>query len=211
MRTVTRRSVVATAVLGLAGCSIDDGNGGYGGGGTGDGNGTGDGDGTDSLPANPTLASAERTGSLAIRSAAFNDSGDIPRKYGRDAENVNPPLEIDGTPDDAGTLAIVVDDPDAVAVVGEIFVHWLVWNVPSDTTAIPEDWGASAAVEGENDFGTVGYGGPAPPDDPHSYRFNCFAVDGTLALAAGASVDDLGPALSGNVLASAQLSGTYAP
>jgi len=211
MRTVTRRSVVATAVLGLAGCSIDDGNGGYGVGGNGDGNGTGDGDGTDTGPENPALASAEGTGSLAVQSAAFEDGGDIPRKYGRDAENVNPPLEIDGSPDDAGTLAIVVDDPDAVAVVGEIFVHWLVWNVPSDTTAIPEEWGASAAVEGENDFGTVGYGGPAPPDEPHSYRFKCFAVDGTLDLAAGAAVGDLGPALSGNVLARAQLSGTYAP
>jgi Raf kinase inhibitor-like YbhB/YbcL family protein len=203
MRPVPRRSVLAAAALGLAGCSSD---------GNGDdtgGNGTGGG--ATARPDNPALASAEGSGSLSIRSAAFEAGGTIPRKYGKNQSNVNPPLEIDGVSDDAGSLALVVDDPDAVDVVGEIFVHWLVWNVPPDLTTIPEDWDVSAAVEGENDFGDVGYGGPAPPDEPHTYRFKCFAVDGTLDLAAGGTVEDLGPALSGRILARAQVTGTYAP
>ena len=200
MRPIPRRSVLAAAALGLAGCSSDDGNGGY-----------GYGDGGSDRSDNPALASAEGNGSLSVRSPAFDAGGTIPREFGKNQSNVNPPLEIDGVPDDAGSLALVVDDPDAVAVAGEIFVHWLVWNVPPDLTTIPEDWNVSAAVEGENDFGDVGYGGPAPPDEPHTYRFKCFAVDGTLDLAAGGTVEDLGPALSGRILARAQVTGTYAP
>jgi Raf kinase inhibitor-like YbhB/YbcL family protein len=196
--------VLAAAALGLAGCSSD-GDGGYGGGGNGTGGGTTD------RPDNPALASAEGSGSLSIRSTAFEADSTIPRKYGKNQSNVNPPLAIDGVPDDAGSLALVVDDPDAVDVAGEIFVHWLVWNVPPDLTTIPEDWDAATAVEGENDFGDVGYGGPAPPDEPHTYRFKCFAVDGTLDLAAGATVDDLGPNFSGRILARAKVTGTYAP
>jgi Raf kinase inhibitor-like YbhB/YbcL family protein len=200
MRPIPRRSLLAAAALGLAGCSSEDGNGGY-----------GYGDGGTARPDNPAIASAEGSGSLFIRSDAFEAGGTIPQEYGKNQSNVNPPLEIDGVPDDAGSLALVVDDPDAVDVAGEIFVHWLVWNVPPDLTTIPEDWDASAAVEGENDFGNVGYGGPAPPDEPHTYRFKCFAVDGTLELAAGATVDDLGPNFSGRILARAQVTGTYAP
>lgn len=209
MPRVTRRGLVAAGAVALAGCS-DDGDGGSGYGiGDGDGGDT-DAGGTDA-PDNPALAAAEGDGALAVSSPAFDDGGEIPRKYGKREENVNPPLELAGVPDAAETLAIVVDDPDAVEVVGEIFVHWLVWNVPSDTTSIPEDWSADAAVEGENDFGDVGYGGPAPPDDPHTYRFKAFAVDTTLDLDAGATVDDLGAALSGSILARAQLEGTYTP
>ena len=205
MRPVPRRSVLAAAALGLVGCSSNDGNGGD----DTDGDGTGGGD--TARPDNPALASAEGSGSLFVRSAAFEPGGTVPQEYGKNQSNVNPPLEIDGIPDDAGSLALVVDDPDAVDVVGEIFVHWLVWNVPPDLTTIPEDWDVSAAVEGENGFGDVGYGGPAPPDEPHTYRFKCFAVDGTLELAAGGTVEDLGPALSGRILARAQVTGTYAP
>jgi len=204
MRPVPRRSVLAAAALGLAGCSSNDGNGD-----DTDGNGTGGGD--TARSDNPALASAEGNGSLSVRSSAFEAGGSIPQKFWRNQSNVNPPLAIDGVPDEAGSLALVVDDPDAVAVAGEIFVHWLVWNVPPDLTTIPENWEVSAALEGENDFGDVGYGGPAPPDEPHTYRFKCFAVDGTLDLAAGGKVEDLGPALSGRILARAQVAGTYPP
>lgn len=212
MNRVTRRGVVAAAAVALAGCSEDgDGTGTGGGNGEGNGDGTDDGGGDADEPDNPALASAESDGAFSVSSSAFDDGGEIPRKYGNGAENINPPLAISNVPDDAESLAIVIDDPDAVDVVGEIFVHWLVWNVPADTTSIPEDWSAESAVEGENDFGSVGYGGPAPPDEPHTYRFKGFALDAELDLEAGATVEDLGPALSGHIIARAQTEGTYAP
>ena len=150
-----------------------------------------------------------RTGNIALRltNPAFGDGDPIPRRYGYTAENVNPPLAIDGTE----TLALVVDDPDAVAPAGKVWDHWVVWNVPPDTTEIPEAWGADAATEGRNDYGTRGYGGPNPPDREHTYRFRLYALDDRLALDVGATTDDLERAIEGHVIAGARLEGTYAP
>ena len=191
---ITRREAVGAVAVGLAGCSRFSGS-------------VEDGD----EPDNPALASAEGDGALRVTSPAFADGEAIPDRYGRGAENVNPPLEVDGIPDDTESLAVVVDDPDAVEVAGEIFVHWLVWNLSPDRTSIPEDWAPETAVEGENDFGGVGYGGPAPPDEPHTYRFKCFALAGTLSLPGGATAAELGAAMAGEIAARAQLTGTYAP
>lgn len=198
MKHVTRRGVVGAATVALAGCFTDD---------------EPDGDSTsgDGENENPALESALDGGALQVRSPAFEDGESIPGEYGREEADVNPPLEISGVPDGAGTLALVVDDPDAVEVAGEIFVHWLVWNIPPETTSIPEDWSPETAVEGENDFGEVGYGGPAPPDEEHTYRFKCFVLDGSLSVEAGSTVSDLGEAMQGRILARAQLDGSYAP
>jgi len=92
----------------------------------------------------------------------------------------------------------VVDDPDAP---GTTFTHWLLWNVPAETTAIPaaaETVDAlGGARQGENDFGEVGYRGPCPPtgDGPHTYRFRGYAIDSTLDLSAGAGAASVTGAL----------------
>lgn len=126
-------------------------------------------------------------------------------------ENVNPPLEIDDVPDDAASLVIVMDDPDAVEPAGQIWVHWLVWNVQPEPSTILEDWDPDEAVEGENDFGEIGYGGPSPPDEPHTYRIKLYALDAVLDLEEVATIDDLGEAIHERVVARTQLTGTYAP
>ncbi|WP_425499134.1 YbhB/YbcL family Raf kinase inhibitor-like protein [Natronosalvus rutilus] len=195
---MTRRTITTALVTILAGCF-----GGFGGPGD-SGGGNGDGD-------NPALARATQRGDLRLTSPAFGDGERIPDRYGRGERDVNPPLEIEGVPDDADSLALVVDDSDAVEPAGRIWVHWLVWNVPPETTTIPEDWEAAGAVEGENDFGGVGYGGPSPPDAEHTYRFKAYALDAVFDLEAGASADDLGAAMDGHVTAQTQLTGTYPP
>ncbi|WP_276259178.1 YbhB/YbcL family Raf kinase inhibitor-like protein [Haloglomus litoreum] len=149
---------------------------------------------------------------FTLSSPAFDDGERIPEQYGRDAADISPPLTVAGVPDGAVSLALVMDDPDAVEPAGKVWDHWLVWNVPPDAE-LPEGWdpGADGATEGSNDFDETGYGGPAPPDREHTYRFRLFALDTTLDLPASADKEDLKVAMSGHVVAETKLTGTYAP
>ncbi|WP_136687712.1 YbhB/YbcL family Raf kinase inhibitor-like protein [Halorhabdus amylolytica] len=148
--------------------------------------------------------------SFTIRSPAFDDGAPIPEEYGYTERNVNPPLSLAGVPDDTESLAVVMDDPDALEPAGKIWDHWVVWNVPPDVTTIPEEYDV-ADGEGRNDFGERGYGGPNPPDGRHTYRFVAYALDTTLSLQPGATKDDLESAIEGHVLAEDMLEGTYVP
>ncbi|MFB6087014.1 MAG: YbhB/YbcL family Raf kinase inhibitor-like protein [Haloarculaceae archaeon] len=149
---------------------------------------------------------------LTLSSPAFADGDRIPREYGYDEGNVNPPLEIANVPQGAESLVLIVDDPDAREPAGKIWDHWVVWNVPPDTGEIPEDWSPSdGVVEGQNDYGETGWGGPNPPDREHTYRFLLYALDTTLDLGPGASKDDVYDAAEGHVVGKARLEGTYAP
>lgn len=150
---------------------------------------------------------------LQLSSPAFSDGERIPDQYGYTADNVNPPLTIEGVPDDADSLVLIVDDPDAMEPAGKIWDHWLVWNVDPDITEIPEGWSAdeAGAVEGQNDYGEHGYGGPNPPNREHTYRFMLYALDTTLDLSAAADKDALQDAMTGHVLTGTRLEGTYAP
>lgn len=151
--------------------------------------------------------------SLRISSSAFEDGAPIPEEYGHDAENVNPPLSVSGVPDDAASLALVVDDPDAVEPAGKVWDHWTVWNVPPEVQEIPEDWDpeADGATEGTNDFDERGYGGPAPPDREHTYRFKLYALDTSLDLSPSVGREEVEDAVDGHVVDDAVLEGTYAP
>ncbi|MFD1514561.1 YbhB/YbcL family Raf kinase inhibitor-like protein [Halomarina rubra] len=150
-------------------------------------------------------------GELRLTTPAFDDGGRIPDAYGYTERNVNPPLRISGVPDDAVSLALVMDDPDAMAPAGKVWDHWVVWNLPPETAEIPEAWDAADAAEGTTDYGTVGYGGPNPPDREHAYRFRLVALDTTLDLPPGTDAEALFAATEGHVLAETELTGTYAP
>lgn len=197
----TRRGVLAGVAASLAGC-LGDGDGGDDAGG---GGGSGDGE------TNPAVGEVEDSGGLSLSSPAFVDGGSIPERFGRGHEDVNPPLSIEGVPGDAESLALVMDDPDAVQVQGEVWHHWLVWNLPPGTTEIPEAWPATDGEEGTNDFGEVGYVGPDPPEEPHRYRFKCFALGDSLQLPTETDAAAMGEAMQGRILARAQLEGSYAP
>ncbi|MUV87542.1 YbhB/YbcL family Raf kinase inhibitor-like protein [Natronomonas sp. CBA1123] len=148
---------------------------------------------------------------LQLTSPVFADGDAIPRQYGYTETNVNPPLEITGVPDDAEALALVVDDPDAVEPAGKVWDHWVVYDIDPATTTIPEDWDGGNALDGTNDYGETGYGGPNPPDREHTYRFRLYALDAPVDLDAGASKAELETAMDGHILADATLEGTYAP
>lgn len=148
---------------------------------------------------------------FTLSSPAFAEGAPIPNQYGYTERDVNPPLEIEGVPDEAASLALVMDDPDAVEPAGKIWDHWIVWNIDPDTTTIPEGWDAAGATEGQNDFGGPGYGGPNPPDREHTYQFTLYALDTTLDFEASATKADVEDAIEGHVLVNTTLEGAYAP
>ena len=148
---------------------------------------------------------------MQLSSPAFDDRESIPDKYGYEEENVNPPLEIGEVPADAVSLALVVDDPDAQEPAGQIWDHWIVWNIDSGISQIEEGSIPSGATEGRNDFDEPGYGGPRPPDREHTYHFRLYALDTDLDLESNASKEDLREALETHIIDETELRGTYAP
>jgi Raf kinase inhibitor-like YbhB/YbcL family protein len=143
---------------------------------------------------------------LSLTSSAFMPGGGIPRRHTCDGEDRSPPLSWSAPPGGTRSLALILDDPDAP---GGRFIHWLAWGIAPDAAGLAD--GQAAASEGRNDFGTVGYRGPCPPrgHGPHRYRFRLLAVAGELRLEAGAGVRALEQALTDQVLAVAELVGTY--
>jgi len=126
-------------------------------------------------------------------------------------DNVNPPLTIKGVPPEAKSLTLIMDDPDAQAAVGKVWVHWVISNIEPTTTEIPESSTLPNIVEGKNDFGELGYGGPAPPDKRHTYIFKLYALDSKLELQKGATKAEVESAMKGHVIEQTTLKGTYAP
>ena len=153
-----------------------------------------------------TASFAAGEAKMKITSSAFQEGGDIPSKFSRDGGNANPPLRIEGTPENAKSLVLIVDDPDAP--VG-LFTHWLVWNIDPKTTEIPEKSLPKGAVQGTNDYPNLGYGGPQPPSGTHRYYFKIFALDQTLDLRSGAKRQELDKAMNGHIIAQGQSMGRY--
>jgi len=147
---------------------------------------------------------------LILESTAFKDGAKIPKKYGYKNSNINPPLKIKEIPQNTKSLALIMDDPDAISAVGKIWVHWVIWNI-EPTTEIKEDSIPTGAIEGKTDFGKIGYGGPAPPDKEHTYIFKLYALDNKLNLHEGASKIDVEKSMKNHILAEAKLTGRYSP
>jgi Raf kinase inhibitor-like YbhB/YbcL family protein len=150
-------------------------------------------------------------GELSLESSAFAAGKEIPKKYGYKFENISPPLKIKNIPKDTKSLAIIMDDPDAMGAVGKIWVHWIIWNINPTITEISEGTIPSGTTEGMNDFGEIGYGGPAPPDKRHAYIFKLYALKTKLDLKQGSTKAQLEHAMKNQILANISLQGTFAP
>ena len=140
---------------------------------------------------------------MKLTSPEFEDGEYMPEKYGNTRENVNPPLEIHEVPEDAESLALIMDDPDAMEPAGKIWEHWTVWNIDPNTEEIEED--SSPGVEGMTDFRQRGYGGPNPPDGVHTYYFKLYALDKELHLPEDSRKEDVEAAMEGHIIEEAEL------
>jgi Raf kinase inhibitor-like YbhB/YbcL family protein len=142
---------------------------------------------------------------MKITSSAFQEGASIPSKFSCDGANTSPPLQIAEVPSGAKSLVLIVDDPDAPS---GLFTHWAVWNISPQTDAIAEG-SRPKGVQGTNDFGKSGYGGPCPPSGTHRYYFKIFALDRELDLPFGAKRSQLDAAMKGHVVAQGELMGRY--
>lgn len=151
---------------------------------------------------------------MKLTSSAFQSGQPIPDRYTADGENVSPPLHFEDVPGAAKSLALICDDRDAPK---KVWVHWLIYNLPTDCRELPEHVSPAEVLsdgtgtkQGRNDFGEVGYGGPAPPPGkPHHYSFHLYALDSQPQLAAGATKEQLLASMSGHILDQCMLEGVY--
>jgi Raf kinase inhibitor-like YbhB/YbcL family protein len=140
---------------------------------------------------------------LLITSSAFKTMKSIPSRYTCEGKDINPPLDIEGIPEKAHSLVLIVDDPDAP---GKTWVHWLVWNIPI-THHIKEE--SVPGEQGWNDFKRMTWGGPCPPSGVHRYFFKVYALDSLLKLPSKTTKHDLEQTMGDHILAYGELVGLY--
>lgn len=150
---------------------------------------------------------------MKLESAAFRDGEPIPKAQARDGGDVSPPLSWSGVPAGTKAFALICDDPDAPR---GTWVHWVLFDLPAARTELPAgvakgERPAPGGAQGRNDFGDLGWGGPAPPrgHGVHHYEFRLSALDKSLGLPPGATKAQVEAAMRGHVLAQAKLTGTY--
>lgn len=149
---------------------------------------------------------------FSISSLSFKNNEEMPAKYAYkmsgqcSGENFSPALFWEGAPADTQSFVLLMIDTDA-----SNFVHWVAFDIPATAIAMPEvKNGPDTGLKGENDFGTLGYGGPCPPPGRHHYVFTLYALDiSTLGLEAGASKSKVEAAMKGHIIAKVSLTGLY--
>ena len=152
---------------------------------------------------------------FSLRSTSFEHEGTIPAKHTCQGDETTPALAWSGAPAGTKSFALIVDDPDAPdpRAPRTTWVHWVLYNLPATASALAEGTTAATlppgALEGVNDFGHTGYGGPCPPIGRHRYFFRLHALDLVLPDLHQPSRAALLQAMRGHLIETAELMGTY--
>jgi Raf kinase inhibitor-like YbhB/YbcL family protein len=141
-----------------------------------------------------------------IIKSVFKNMEKIPIRYTADGDDINPPMEIIDAPQKTKSLVLIIDDPDAP---NRTWVHWVVFNIPPAIKKIEENSVPRGSVLGLNDMKILKYHGPAPPSGTHRYFFKLYSLDIVLNLLEGVKKEDIEKAMSGHILAKAELIGVY--
>jgi Raf kinase inhibitor-like YbhB/YbcL family protein len=168
------------------------------------------------FPGAPDSQSQQKKGiamtQITMNSPVFQPGAEIPVEFTCEGENLSPALHWEGVPNEAKSLTLIAEDPDAPS---GTFTHWLFFDLPANRSALPEgipphERPKVGGVQGTNDFGKLGYGGPCPPaGNAHRYFFKLYALDNTLGLQPGSKKPDIERAMKGHVLAQGELMGKY--
>lgn len=153
---------------------------------------------------------------MDLTTPAFEGGGTIPVRHTCEGEDASPALAWSGAPEGTRSFVLIMDDPDAPP---GTWVHWVLFDLPAETTSLAEgvpkdqtleDGARHGACWGVDSFSRVGYHGPCPPPGkPHRYYFRLYALDTLLELKAGSSKAEVLRAAEGHVLAEAELMGTF--
>ena len=152
---------------------------------------------------------------LKLTSSAFGHEGAIPKLHTCQGKDVSPPLAWSGVPENAKSLVLIVDDPDAPdpAAPKMTWVHWVLYNIPRSATGLPQGVSPTelpeGTLEGMSDFQRTGYGGPCPPIGRHRYFHKLFAIDVVLPNLTKPRKADVEKAMKGHIIEQAVLIGTY--
>lgn len=146
-----------------------------------------------------------------LTSEVFIEGEPIPSKYACNGDDISPPLAWNGAPDNTNSFVLIMDDPDAP--VG-MWVHWVLFNIPGNATALDAGFLTEAELpdgsqQGTNSWGRLGYGGPCPPSGVHRYFFKLYALNAPLTLDESATKEELLTAMEGHILMETELMGTY--
>ena len=153
------------------------------------------------------IGNAKKT--IYVSSKSFSNGSTIPAKYTCDGDNTSPQITISNVPPQAKSVVLIVYDPDAP---GGIFYHWIVYNLSGLVINLGEgESQRGKLLQGLNDFGFIGYGGPCPPkgDKPHRYVFVALALDIESNWGSGLHPEDVLEKVKGHVIAYGYLVGFY--
>lgn len=152
---------------------------------------------------------------MRIDSPAFADRGDIPSQYTCEGRDLSPPLQWSGAPAGTRSLVLIVDDPDAPDPKAPkmTWVHWLLYDLPADSTGLPEAVTPDALPKGtragKTDFKRSTWGGPCPPIGKHRYFFKLFALDTVLPDLGQPDKKKLEAAMQGHIIGQTEMVGLY--
>jgi Raf kinase inhibitor-like YbhB/YbcL family protein len=151
----------------------------------------------------PAFKNGYTTASMEVTSPAFENGTTIPKIYTAQGDAINPPLDIQGVPEETQSLVVIVDDPMPMMS----WNHWVMWNI-APNASISQDY--AVGVQGRNGWGRNEYGAPDPLGGAHAYYFKVYALDTMLNLDSSATKGQVLRAMDNHVLARAELFGTYA-
>lgn len=161
------------------------------------------------------LAEGEQNMTMTLKSTDFAHQGEIPKIHTCDGADSSPALSWSGIPQNAKSLVLIVDDPDAPDPANPkmTWVHWLLYNIPPTVTELPRAVAASdlpaGTQQGKNDWKRAGYGGPCPPIGRHRYFHKLYALDIELPDLNLPNKAQLEKAMAGHIIGHAELIGTY--
>lgn len=143
---------------------------------------------------------------LVLTSDAFRDNEALPAQYTCDGSNINPPFAISKVPKNAKGMALLIEDTTKA----DHPVHWIVWNIPPETTTIQEGIRPAGTVA-RSFAGNFGYSGPCPPaGEKHTYAIHLYALSAKLlSVDSGATAADFQKAIRHQIIDEADLQVTY--